>query len=266
MQNRSPLSVNTEAHPNSNPNPNPNPDSHPQLWSAQGTLPGEAVPGNEGTGKNKEADNWTACAFCQRSRVTANILQESPHFLIVADHAPLIEGHILIIPKEHHTCYGAVPAALDAELFALKQEVGRFFEQYYAPIVFWEHGVFRQTVFHAHLHCFPFGGTQYNASEQVHSLVVYAQDDLRHWYNTCGHYFYMEDARGALLFAPELDRYTHIVKDVLTAGVAARSQQVGWRSQQQRLEEGEPLIQATFDKWRRFQQKGAGYANRTTAR
>jgi diadenosine tetraphosphate (Ap4A) HIT family hydrolase len=211
-----------------------------------------------------EASN-TNCAFCQRSSIAGNILQETPTFLIVADHAPLVEGHILIIPKQHYACYGAMPAELDAELYALKQQVQQFFAQYYAPTVFWEHGIFRQTVFHAHLHCFPFGVTQYNAAEGLHNLVVHSQDDIRAWYTTHGQYFYMEDASGALLFGPEMERYIHIVKNVLAAGVSARNRQATWRSQQQRYEEGGPLIKATSDKWQLFQQ-GADYADETSVR
>src|SRR5436305_6324118 len=154
---------------------------------------------------NAKANNID-CAFCQRSDIAANILKETPTFLVVADHAPLVEGHILIIPKHHYTCYGAMPAELDAELSALKQEVQQFFAQFYAPIVFWEHGVFRQTVFHAHLHCFPFGETEYNPQEGLHHLVVHSQDEVRKWYATRGHYFYMADEASAFLFAPEMER------------------------------------------------------------
>lgn len=208
----------------------------------------------------------TSCAFCQRSSIAANILRETSAFLLVADHAPLVEGHVLIIPRQHYACYGAMPAELDEELNALKHEVRQFFHQNYAPIVFWEHGVFRQTVFHAHLHCFPFGLTQYKASENIHSRVVHSQDDIRNWYATHGHYFYMEDASGALLFAPQMERYIHVVKNVLAAGVAVRSRHGEWRSQQQRYAEGGPLIQATGAKWRNFKSRGAGYADETTTR
>ncbi len=102
--------------------------------------------------------NGTNCAFCQRGEIS-HVLKETPNFRLAADHAPLVEGHLLVIPKQHYTCYGDVPAEFDAELTTLKQEVQAFFARYYAPAVFWEHGVFRQTVFHAHLHCFPFGET-----------------------------------------------------------------------------------------------------------
>jgi diadenosine tetraphosphate (Ap4A) HIT family hydrolase len=206
------------------------------------------------------------CAFCQRSDFATNILKETPAFLIVADHAPLIEGHILIIPRGHYACYGEAPAKLDAELLTLKREVQQFFSQYYAPAVFWEHGVFRQTVFHAHLHCFPFGTTEYDPLEGLHSLVVHSQEDIRAWYASHGQYFYMEDTSSSLLFAPEMDLYIHIIRDVLWHGVSTRGHQTGWRSPQQRHEEGIALIKATKNKWQLFQQQGAGYAGETSTR
>ena len=208
----------------------------------------------------------TNCAFCLRSNFATNILKETDAFFIVTDHAPLVEGHILILPKRHFACYGVVPAELDAELLALKREVQDFFAGYYAPVVFWEHGIFRQTVFHAHLHCFPFGATEYDATKTLHSLVVQSQDDVRAWYAMHGHYFYMEDRSNFLLFAPETDRYLQVVKHVLWPGASSHSHYSGWRSPQQRYEQGAPLIRATMDKWHEFQRSGAGYADKTSPR
>ncbi|MBE3558851.1 MAG: HIT family protein, partial [Ktedonobacteraceae bacterium] len=137
------------------------------------------------------ASATTECAFCQRSSIADHILKETATFRVVADHAPLVEGHLLIIPREHYTCYGDVPAALDAELFTFKQEVRRFFNRFYDPPVFWEHGIFRQTVFHAHLHCFPFGAIPYDLATGLHALTINTQDDIRAWHATHGHYFYL---------------------------------------------------------------------------
>lgn len=194
------------------------------------------------------------CPFCHYDDVAVNVLKETPTFLIVADHAPLIEGHLLIIPKQHYSCYGAVPAELDAELHALKHEVEQFLGQYYAPVFFWEHGVFRQTVFHAHLHCLPFGAIEYDLSQELHSAVVHTQEDIRTWYASQGEYFYMENIHSGFLFAPEADRYLQIIKTIFTRGVASRGGPSGWRSPQQRYEEGVPLIKAVATKWHTFQQ------------
>jgi diadenosine tetraphosphate (Ap4A) HIT family hydrolase len=206
------------------------------------------------------------CAFCLRSDFATNILKETDAFFIVADHAPLVEGHILIIPKRHYACYGAVPAQQDADLAILKQEVRQFFDRYYVPVIFWEHGIFRQTVFHAHLHCFPFGETTYDLTKPLHTLVVHSQDDIRAWYASRGHYFYMEDTINSLLFAPDTDCYLQVIKDVLWHGVSSRSQQTRWRSQQERHEKGAPLIAATRDKWHEYQRPGAAYVDEASAR
>ncbi len=211
--------------------------------------------------------NGNNCAFCSRTEIS-HILKETANFLLAADHAPLVEGHILLIPKRHYVCYGDVPSELDEELFALKREVQYFFTQYYAPVVFWEHGIFKQTVFHAHLHCFPWGTAGYDLQEGLHSLVVSSQEDIRRWYATQGHYFYMEDARAALLFAPEIDHYLGIVKNVFVRGIISRGGSGEWRPPQQRHKEGLPLIKAMIDKWRSFQQQvqGADYVNKSSAR
>ncbi len=192
------------------------------------------------------------CVFCQLDNIAAYILKETTNFRIIADHAPLLEGHMLIVPKEHHACYGAVPAGLDSELASLKQEVEEFFNQFYAAPVYWEHGVFRQTVFHAHLHCFPFGQIAYIPGKDTHSHIIHSQDDIRDWYSKHSHYFYMEDSQQALLFAPNMDDYIHIIRNVLGAGVAARNGVSHPRSPQQRQSEGAPLIASLMAKWQLF--------------
>ena len=194
------------------------------------------------------------CTFCQRNKV-ADILSETPHFLLAADHAPLVEGHLLVIPKDHYACYGDVPSELDEELFTIKDELRQFYTRYYAPVVFWEHGVFRQTVFHAHLHCFPWGNLNYDLDSQIHNAIVTGQEDIRSWYHAQGHYFYLEDEKVALLFAPEMDRYMHVMQRVFQKGLAARGVPVRMRSPQQRITEGRPLIEQVKVRWLEFQQQ-----------
>lgn len=191
------------------------------------------------------------CTFCQRSEITY-ILKETSHFLLAADHAPLVEGHLLVIPKDHYACYGDVPETLDEELFAIKDELRQFYVQAYAPVVFWEHGVFRQTVFHAHLHCFPWGNLNYDLDSQIHNAIVNGQGDIRNWYHAQGHYFYLEDEEVALLFAPEMERYTHVMQQVFQKGLAARGVPVRWRSPQQRIAEGRPMIEQMKTRWEEF--------------
>lgn len=205
------------------------------------------------------------CAFCNHHDIT-HILKETPHFLLAADHAPLVEGHILIIPKSHYTCYGDVPGALDEELFAIKSEVQQFFTRFYAPPVFWEHGIFRQTVFHAHMHCFPWGETGYDLDESLHNEIVTSQENIRCWHSRYGQYFYMEDSTISLIFAPEMERYLSVMKNVFVRGIALQGGKAQWRPPKQRYKEGVPLINAAMEKWQQFQREGANYAGESNTR
>ena len=65
------------------------------------------------------------CAFCERARLES-VLFESDNFFLLVDHAPLVEGHLLIIPREHYACYGALPVELEDELLALKRRASSF--------------------------------------------------------------------------------------------------------------------------------------------
>jgi diadenosine tetraphosphate (Ap4A) HIT family hydrolase len=201
----------------------------------------------------KQAD----CTFCQRTEIS-DVLKETAHFLLAADHAPLVEGHLLVIPRQHYACYGDMPASLDEELFALKDTLRRFYASFYSPVVFWEHGVFRQTVFHAHLHCFPWGRLEYDTTSNIHAAVVARQEDIRTWYRARGHYFYLEDEQHALLFPPEMDRYMRIIQQVFQQSLAVHGRPVRARSAQQRYAEGRPLIEATVSRWQRFEQQEMG--------
>lgn len=205
------------------------------------------------------------CVFCQRSDIEAYILKETPNLRLVVDHAPLVEGHLLIMPKTHYACYGDAPAFLDEELFALKHEVQRFFQQYYDPVIFWEHGVFHQTVFHAHLHCFPFGPlpqSQLDLCQELCAEVVRSQDDIRNWYASKGYYFYLEPEK-AFLFAPQTETYFRVIQEIFWHHVSARNQQKTWRSTGQRIREAGPWLASTFAKWHEFEQQGVDYADST---
>jgi diadenosine tetraphosphate (Ap4A) HIT family hydrolase len=155
-----------------------------------------------------------SCAFCARETL-AYPLAETEHFFLLADHAPLVEGHLLIIPRAHHACYGALPMDLEDELLALKARVRAFFVARYQTPAFFEHGVFRQTVPHAHLHALPFGALAVDlpALAAEGGRVARSLEDLRRWYAEHGHYFYLEqphDGAGygeAAIFPPVEARY-----------------------------------------------------------
>jgi diadenosine tetraphosphate (Ap4A) HIT family hydrolase len=205
-----------------------------------------------------QLDHQHRCVFCRRNTL-ANILHESEHFLLLADHAPVVGGHLLILPRAHLACYGAVPAQLDAEFLDLKSQVINFCRAIYRAPVFFEHGVYRQTVAHAHLHAIPIGSfpEAIVAISNESGRPVTSQEDIRSWYETEGHYFYLERLAGdgrlanATIFPPRGDLYYR----VLTVLREQTGGPGGWQLQPVRRLTGGTKIHALVNAW---QQQHAG--------
>jgi len=94
--------------------------------------------------------------FCQiKEKLKNQIIDESKNFYLLHDGFPLMEGHLLLIPKKHFDCYLGLDKNLIEEFNLLKKKVIDFLTNYYQKPVIFEHGVVGQTVFHAHLHFLP---------------------------------------------------------------------------------------------------------------
>jgi diadenosine tetraphosphate (Ap4A) HIT family hydrolase len=97
------------------------------------------------------------CPHCDpHSFALKHPLQDSKNFRIVCDVHPLIEGHILIIPKSHLSCVGVFNDVLFKEFKRLYQKVSKFLKKEYGSVSSFEHGKLGQTVFHSHVHLYPF--------------------------------------------------------------------------------------------------------------
>ncbi|HLZ24334.1 MAG TPA: HIT domain-containing protein [Ktedonobacterales bacterium] len=195
------------------------------------------------------------CAFCDRDALDL-ILDETEHFYLLADHAPLVEGHALIIPREHYACYGAIPEALEQEFLELKRRVAAFLAAAYTAPAFFEHGVFRQTVRHAHLHALPFGALPFDPHLAAGNgaRLVAAPADLRRWYAERGHYFYLEqpgsDSRFGLaaVFPPEEERYWQVLAHLRDAA----GRHGTWMPQAARRATGQEKMRTLAEKWRAY--------------
>jgi diadenosine tetraphosphate (Ap4A) HIT family hydrolase len=94
--------------------------------------------------------------FCQiKTKLTDQIIDETKNFYILHDGFPLIEGHLLLIPKKHCSCYLTMDLSLRQECSLLKNQIVRFLSQVYTAPVIFEHGEVGQTVEHMHLHFLP---------------------------------------------------------------------------------------------------------------
>jgi diadenosine tetraphosphate (Ap4A) HIT family hydrolase len=197
------------------------------------------------------------CVFCDRAALEI-VLAETEHFFVLADNAPLVEGHMLIVPRQHYACFGAVPSSLDEELLALKALVARFCAETYRPASFFEHGVFGQSVPHAHLHAVPLGPSGLRIYELATpaGLPAASPTDVRAWYDAHGHYFYLESppdppdpaapfATIAAVFPPHEGPYGRVL-----AMLRERSHVYNpWQPQFMRRLHGGPKMRALAEKW-----------------
>src|SRR5690349_6416976 len=98
------------------------------------------------------------CPHCDSSSQAFTFpLLETANFRVVCDVHPIVEGHVLIIPKKHVSCIGEYTEALLGEFLELYKKFSVFLTREYGNVSSFEHGVFGQTVFHSHVQMMPFG-------------------------------------------------------------------------------------------------------------
>ncbi len=187
------------------------------------------------------------CPFCREAALAPGVLFETTQFVVVCDRAPLTPGHLLIIPRLHLACYGALPRALYEELGTLKARLAAFLAGAYAEPVFFEQGLVGQTVPHAHLHAVPTPCAEAflarlrgdRAADAPRSL-----GSLRRWYDQRGPYLYAEGLGQGYLRAPDelASRSLRALLRELLDGAAPAPEDV-------------PAITRTVrERWRSFQQ------------
>lgn len=128
-----------------------------------------------------------------RDGALSHPLLEDSDFLVVCDVHPLMEGHILIIPKRHTPCM----AALDDEMFGkfrkLYLKAIGFLKREYGSYAAFEHGVTGQTVSHAHFHLLPFKGKIGDIVPEKEALRELAEiSELRRLYHQKGKYLFIQ--------------------------------------------------------------------------
>ncbi|WP_424189199.1 HIT family protein [Actinokineospora sp. G85] len=99
------------------------------------------------------------CSFCQviAGQLPAHVVVEDQEVLGFLDHRPLFRGHVLLVPKEHHTILSDLPADRVAHFFTTAQRLERAVEDGLgaAGSLILINNVISQSVPHLHLHVIP---------------------------------------------------------------------------------------------------------------
>ena len=86
---------------------------------------------------------------------------ESANFVVLPSLGSLVEGWLLLVPKQHYLSMGALPASLVIEMEEMKAKVSAHVRQEYGETCVFEHGPATASrsvgcsVDHAHLHIVP---------------------------------------------------------------------------------------------------------------
>lgn len=107
----------------------------------------------------KESRKMGNCAFCDRTMFEERIIAETNKFFVIATLGQITDGgYVLIFPKRHVRCLGALRHEEMMNFIRLLLEVRGAIDAEYTffPAMF-EHGIVGQTVKHAHFHCVPSG-------------------------------------------------------------------------------------------------------------
>ncbi len=183
------------------------------------------------------------CAFCRSRSIEPLVVAETLGFWLVADRSPLREGHLLLIPRQHLPCFGALSEDAEAEFLGLKAEVGDFLGQCHGAPLFFEHGAGRGATSHAHLHAVAASpGTFERVAARREERPAPTLADVRAWYASRGPYLYYEENGRGHILAPGGARPGYLRE---RAGVAFR------RSGIPRPEAG-AAVQRVREDWQQF--------------
>ncbi len=182
------------------------------------------------------------CLHCPGSYALSHPLFDDDKFWIICDIHPITEGHILIIPKDHISCMGA----LDDETFERYKElysrVKGFVKKEYGSVAIFEHGIIGQTVFHAHTHFFPFKGKTNEIIEDSSILrKIESLDSVKTEFISAGKYLFFEN-NDEMFLVDTIVGYPRFFRDIFAKLLGAESRG-NWKT----TEKSEELMK-TFDK------------------
>jgi diadenosine tetraphosphate (Ap4A) HIT family hydrolase len=192
----------------------------------------------------KGGTNMTNCRLCSNnlihdpSEVWNVPLLESPNFIVLPSLGALVEGWLLLVPKEHFICMGELPRSLAAELQELKHRLCSALYQFYGHVCVFEHGPSQPNlrvgcgVDHAHLHIVPLG---FDLASAVNPLLPKdtfwskaGLQDCRDAFRRGDDYLYLEQSSGVGRIVTSRDFGSQLFRRAIATQIGA-SHFFNWR-------------------------------------
>lgn len=194
------------------------------------------------------------CAHCPGGLGLEYPLYDDGLFWVVCDAHPLIEGHILIIPKEHISTMGNLPKESFEKYIDLYSKVKSFVNEYYGDVGIFEHGIAGQTVFHAHTHFLPFNHdtpkiiTDNEALWKITNLY-----DMKKEFEERQKYLFFENKNQMWLVDTKLG-FPRFFRDIF-AGLLNAKERANWkktRENEELMKQFKKDISTLTDKWNEY--------------
>lgn len=157
------------------------------------------------------------CPFCRELQtgklpdlcdagVDSRILHETSRFVVIPDISPLVPGHVMIVPKSHILCYGAVDPAAQDEFSGIVNAARTIIREHYGQSVLLEHGTcslddVADHVSHAHLHIVPAAIDIRDSLRNFNTTKIARLSDLSSWAARDEAYIYFESCTGERVVA-----------------------------------------------------------------
>jgi ATP adenylyltransferase len=165
-------------------------------------------------------------------------LLESRNFVVLPSVGSLVEGWLLIVPRDHHISMGALPDLLADEMRSLKHRLASRLRLLYGELCAFEHGPARLErrvgcgVDHAHLHIVPVAFDLADAAAPfLPSDVSWAQggwDQCRAAYLSGKDYLYLEQPIGVGRIAVHDSFGSQVFRKAIAAKIGV-PEQFNWR-------------------------------------
>jgi len=179
------------------------------------------------TGSSKCVQSWD------------KILFQSKNFAVFPSLGALVEGWLLIVPKGHALCLGALSQQLHSELDELRSQVSHALEECYGSVTVFEHGPAQPChlvgcgVDHAHLHILP---TQINLIEGVKEIfpepleweLVGSVQETASLYEAGLPYLYVEQTPGRGFVTTHPNLQSQMFRRVIAKQIG-KPEQYNWR-------------------------------------
>ena len=167
------------------------------------------------------------------------ILFQSRNFVAIPTIGSTIEGWLLLVPKEHFLCIGALSDNLLIELNSFKELIYKTLSDCYGSIVFFEHGPSKPNqaigcgVDHAHLHAIPF---EYDLATEANKIspvplkweAINGFEDLKKFYERKLSYLYVEQKIGEPLVATHPKIPSQLFRRVIAKSVG-NQERYNWK-------------------------------------